>query len=101
MAELNIEVVFALPEKQPLIGLRVPDGATIHDVLQRSEVATMLGEASSDVHEVGVWGRVADRQQCIREGDRVEIYRPLMMDPREARRRHAAAGLTMRDDYRD
>lgn len=101
MAELNIEVVFAVPEKQHLIDLRVPDGATIHDVLQRSEVAAILGEASGDVHQVGIWGRVADRKQRIRAGDRVEIYRPLMMDPREARRRHAAAGLTMRDDYRD
>ena len=101
MAELNIEVAFALPREQHLINLRVPDGTIIADVLSRSEVAAIIGEAPADNHDVGVWGRVVDRMQRVREGDRVEIYRPLVMDPREARRQHAAAGLTMRDDYSD
>tara|TARA_R110002096_G_scaffold117236_1_gene254130 strand:- start:34819 stop:35124 length:306 start_codon:yes stop_codon:yes gene_type:complete len=99
MTELNIEVAFALPEKQHLINLQVPGGTTISDVLHRREVVAIIGEAPSDNHDVGVWGRVVNREQRVREGDRVEIYRPLMMDPREARRRHAAAGLTMRDEY--
>jgi putative ubiquitin-RnfH superfamily antitoxin RatB of RatAB toxin-antitoxin module len=45
--------------------------------------------------QAGIWGRPVERDQAVSDGDRVELYRPLNMDPREARRRLAAAGRTM------
>lgn len=97
MAEFTIEVAYALPAQQILISVRVSDGATIHDVLQLEEVTTLIPAAESADCNVGVWGRVVEKDQPVKSGDRVEIYRPLLMDPREARRQLAASGLTMRD----
>lgn len=101
MADIEIEFVYALPGEQQLISIRVAEGASVDDVLNSSDVADILSEHDTLDYEVGIWGRVVERQRRIRAGDRLEIYRPLKMDPREARRRHAAAGLTMRDEYGD
>ena len=92
---LTVEVVFALPDRQELVAVSLEEGSTVSDAIAQSSIASLfpgwdLGECA-----VGVWGRLASPDQRLRHGDRVEIYRPLLMDPREARRALAAEGKSM------
>ena len=90
-----MEVVCALPERQWCIALRLEHGATVADALGASGLAEEPGVPDLVHCAVGVWGEVAERERRLRDGDRVEIYRPLVTDPREARRRAAEAGRTL------
>ena len=83
---MQVEVVFALPDRQVLEALEVENGATVAEAIARSGIERRFPEADLSELQVGVWGRAVDRSRVLREGDRVEIYRPLEMDPREARR---------------
>jgi putative ubiquitin-RnfH superfamily antitoxin RatB of RatAB toxin-antitoxin module len=84
MAELQVEVVYALPQVADAVTVRLPAGATVRDALEK---AGRLNLARS---KVGVFGRVVSLDARLADGDRVEIYRPLAIDPKEARRRRAA-----------
>jgi putative ubiquitin-RnfH superfamily antitoxin RatB of RatAB toxin-antitoxin module len=93
-AVLKIEVAYATPDRQWLVPLEVARGATV----QAAVTAALANEVASDVLDqlpVGIWGRVTDREHCLADGDRVEVYRPLLRDPRDARRDLAAAGRLM------
>ena len=83
---MRVEVVFALPERQVLQTLELQDGSTVGTALLRSKLAREFPEADLDRLQAGVWGRPVDRSHVLIDGDRVELYRPLAMDPREARR---------------
>ena len=93
--EIKVEVVFATPEHQPLISLLLPPGSTVEDAIVQSRISELFPTEDFSGFEVGIWGRVVARDRALIGGDRIEIYRPLAMDPREARRRLAAAGQTM------
>ncbi len=93
--EISVEVVFATPGEQRLVSLSLPPGSTVNDAIVKSRLDAHFPSQDFAVSEVGIWGRVVERDQELATGDRVEIYRPLKMDPREARRRLAAAGQTM------
>jgi len=83
---MRVEVVFALPEKQVLRSLELQDGSTVDDAIGHSKLA--LEFPDTDIHrlQAGVWGRPVERGHVLLDGDRVELYRPLAMDPRDARR---------------
>ncbi len=89
---INIEVVFGLPDRQRLIPLTIDSGATVAEALQRSGIADDFPQQNIDSCKVGIWGRAVQKNQSLREGDRVEIYRPLEIDPRDARRQLAEHG---------
>ena len=91
---MKIEVVYATPERQWLIGLELPASATVDDAVHAALSAEL---PASDWRQlpVGIWGRLVERSQPLKEGDRVELYRPLQRDPREARRHLAAEGKSM------
>lgn len=73
----------------------LPSGATVADAIAAARRrAPDIPQETAGLN-VGIWGRIADRAEVLSDGDRVEIYRPLKLDPREARRRYAAAGMTM------
>jgi len=95
VAEIQVEVVFATADQQRLISITLPDGATVGDAIAESSIARHFPEHNLDALEVGVWGRLVTRDHVLSDGDRVEIYRALELDPREARRRLALAGKTM------
>jgi len=82
-AELQVEVVYALPRRERSVRLALPRGATVRDALERSGLAPLARG------KVGIHGRVVRTDAPLAEGDRVEIYRPLALDPKEARRRRA------------
>lgn len=92
---IRVEVVFALPERQELVGLELPDGATVADALEASGMAAKFPGHDLTSCAIGVWGHVVDRGHRLRDGDRVELYRPLCIDPQEARRQLAAKGESM------
>jgi len=95
MARFDVEVVFALPETQSLQVVTVETGTTAADCVARSGIARQFPEHDLAEFSLGVWGRQIERSQVVKEGDRVEIYRPLELDPREARRQLALVGRTM------
>jgi len=89
--QLRIEVVYALPEQQYRQQLALPMGATVADALAAVADQCPFNHLNLDEHAVGVFGERASRSRELADHDRVEIYRPLVMDPVEARRRRAQA----------
>jgi hypothetical protein len=92
---LCIEVVFALSDRQELVAVRLQSGATVADAIEQSSIQSAFPEWNLSECAVGIWGQPAERGQRLQQGDRVEIYRPLTIDPREARRALAAQGRSM------
>lgn len=86
-AEVRIEVVYAWPEGEDCVRLVLPAGATAGDAVGASGIAARHPEAAGAA--IGIFGRKVGPAAVLREGDRVEIYRPLALDPKEARRRRA------------
>lgn len=86
-----VEVVLATPERQVLLALHVPEGSSVADVIAASGIASHFPDLPLDEMPTGIWGKGVTRDNKVREGDRVELYRPLLTDPREARRQRALA----------
>lgn len=95
-AEIDVEVVFGIPEQQRLVSLKLQPGATVADAIEKSGLAGEFTSYDLSSLSVGVWGQLTSWDTVLSAGDRVEIYRPLQLDPREARRRLATLGKTMR-----
>jgi putative ubiquitin-RnfH superfamily antitoxin RatB of RatAB toxin-antitoxin module len=86
---ITVEVAYALPQRQWLIALELPHGASVSDAIRRSGLEEQLPEGLPKPLQTGIWGRRCSAVDTLRDGDRVEIYRPLIADPKEARRRRA------------
>jgi putative ubiquitin-RnfH superfamily antitoxin RatB of RatAB toxin-antitoxin module len=86
----RVEVVYALPERQRVISLEYTAGMTVGDALRLSRIETEFPELAARPLTIGVYGEVVAGTRVLLPGDRVEIYRELINDPREARRRRAA-----------
>lgn len=86
----QVEVVYALPEKQVLLPLDVSPGTTVAQAIELSGIEAHFPGMEVDPKRVGVFGAKVGMQDELRPGDRVEIYRPLIADPKEARRKRAA-----------
>ncbi len=97
MTPIRVEVVFALPEEQFLEAVSLAEGATVGDALEAAGLANRFPGEDFAAMPAGIWGEVVERDRCVRDGDRVEVYRPLERDPKEARRELALAGKTMAD----
>ena len=92
---IEIEVVYALPERQKLLRLKVPAGTKARDALRMSGIANDFPELDVNSCPLGVFGEAVTSEYELLEGDRIEIYRPLVNDPRETRRELAAHGASM------
>ncbi len=86
---IQVEVVFAEPGRAWTRDLRLPAGATVAQAVAASRLAEERPDVRVADDCLGVFGRRVKPQQVLRDGDRVEVYRPLAMDPKEARRRRA------------
>lgn len=84
---VRVEVAYAVPERQEIVTLQVPDGTTVFEAAEQSGICIRFPEIDLQGCSLGVFGKVvkAPRTQLIREGERVEIYRPLKVDPKQAR----------------
>lgn len=88
---IHIEVAHALPEKQVLISEQVPVGSSVAEALAMSRIHQLVEALDIKDGMVGIFSKVVKLTQVLQEGDRIEIYRPLINDPKEARRRKAEA----------
>ncbi len=86
---MRIEVAYATPQLQTVLEVQMPDGATVGDAIRASGVLERFPEIDLVQTAVGIFGERAALEATVRDGDRVEIYRPLVADPKEARRRRA------------
>lgn len=87
---MRVEVVYARPDVQTLLSVDLPPGSTAAEAVTRSGILERHPEIEWPGAPIGVFGRKVDPGRVLREDDRVEIYRPLTADPKEARRRRAA-----------
>jgi putative ubiquitin-RnfH superfamily antitoxin RatB of RatAB toxin-antitoxin module len=84
-----IEVAYALPDVQTVIEVQVPAGATVAQAIECSGIVSRHPEIDLTRTAVGVFGRPKSLQAALSDGDRVEIYRPMIADPKQARRSRA------------
>ncbi|MFO1392787.1 MAG: RnfH family protein [Steroidobacteraceae bacterium] len=90
----TVEVVYARPERQAVARVRLAPGMTAGDAVDASGILAAHPELRDRSLDLGIFGRPVPRTEILHDGDRVEIYRPLVADPREARRRLVAEGRT-------
>ena len=95
-----VTVVYAGPERRLVLQVDVDDGVTIEEVIISSGLLSLEPGLHLKHLIVGVWNRAARLEQRVREGDRIEIYRPLQVDPKEARRIRADIRRRRRPDGR-
>jgi uncharacterized protein len=90
MAEqLMVEVAYALPTQQSILTLSVAVDATVEQIINSSGILQQYPEIDLTQQKVGVWSRTVKLTDTVKEGDRIEIYRPLIADPKDLRRRRA------------
>lgn len=95
MAEdpISVEVAYARLATQRIYTLELPSTATVREAIERCAVLSEFPEIDLHRNKVGIFGKVTKLDQVLRAGDRVEIYRPLIADPKQARKQRAAQGL--------
>ena len=86
---LRVEVVYALPGGEDAVHVNLANGASALDAVRASGLLERHAEIDLQRHKLGIYGRVVAAGALLADGDRVEIYRPLALDPKEARRRRA------------
>ena len=89
LGEIEIEVAYAKPDEQAVVKLAVPQGTTLLEAISLSGLLRRFPEISSGELMTGVFGNLKDAGYILNAGDRAEIYRPLINDPKEARRQRA------------
>lgn len=87
---MTIEVVYALPRQQIILQEQVAIGSTVGEVLATSKMHAQVENLQIADGKVGIFGKAVKLSQVLKAGDRIELYRPLLTDPKEARRRKAA-----------
>jgi len=93
MTEANkicVEVAFALPEKQEIVMLEVLPGTTAAEAVAHSDICRHFPDLQTDGASLGVFGKAVKNDYVLHAGERVEIYRPLIADPKEVRKQRAA-----------
>jgi putative ubiquitin-RnfH superfamily antitoxin RatB of RatAB toxin-antitoxin module len=84
---IRVEVAFARPDRQEIISLSVEEGTTAVEAVKRSGIVTTFPEVDPENDNMGIFGKVIKNPSAheLRDGDRVEVYRPLQIDPKQAR----------------
>lgn len=90
MGVISVKVVYATPQRQVVRSLEVHEGCTVGEAIERSGLREEFPRMAVDPGAVGIFSRKVPLDRVLAEGDRVEIYRPLIADPKEARRRRAS-----------
>lgn len=93
---IQVEVAYGRQDVQTLVALNAPARLTVAEAIERAGVLKQFPEIDLRVNRVGIYGKLARLDQSLADGDRVEIYRPLIADPAEQRKKRAAAGKVMR-----
>lgn len=93
---IRVEVAYARRDEQAILPLEAKPGITAREAIERSGILDRFQEIDLRVNKIGIFGRLVAPDQVLEPGDRVEIYRPLVADPKEARKKRAAQGKVMR-----
>ena len=94
---ISVEVVYALAERQEVVRLKLHEGATVQQAIDASGLLQKHPElVPGKVNKVGVYAKLVKLDASLRDRDRVEIYRPLIADPKEVRRKRAEQGKAMK-----
>lgn len=88
--DLQVEVVYALAGREDAVSVRLAAGATLGDAVSASGILERHPELAAAALKIGVYGKIKPADAAAAEGDRIELYRPLALDPKEARRRRAS-----------
>jgi putative ubiquitin-RnfH superfamily antitoxin RatB of RatAB toxin-antitoxin module len=97
MAEtIQVEIVYAKPERQEIAKLQLPAGSTVGQAIEASGLLARYPEIDLAKNKLGVYAKLAKPDTALRDRDRVEIYRPLIADPKEVRKQRAAEGKVMK-----
>ncbi len=94
--KISVELVYALPAQQMLVKTEVPRGTTIAETVRLSGILDKFPEIDVEKGKFGIFGKLSKTDTVLREKDRVEIYRPLIADPKEVRRKRAEEGKAMK-----
>ncbi len=89
---INVEVAYAEPQRQLIIPVNVDLGTTVGAAIVQSGIMIEFPELDIENSKVGIFGKASTMDAQLKDGDRVEIYRPLIADPKEVRRKRAAEG---------
>jgi putative ubiquitin-RnfH superfamily antitoxin RatB of RatAB toxin-antitoxin module len=95
-AMIPVEVAYATPERQLILEVKVPAGSEARDAVMASAIDRYFPELDREQADLAIWGKLARPGQKLEPGDRVEILRPLIADPKEVRRKRAAEGKRMK-----
>ena len=93
---INVEVLYALPHEQTLLSVDVAQGTTLADAVKISGMLERNPDIDLTSNKVGIFGKLSKQDVVLRDKDRVEIYRPLLADPKEVRRKRAEEGKVMK-----
>jgi len=96
MQDLMAEVAYALPHEQVIIPVKITEGMTAEAAIISSGITQKFPEIDLTVNKIGIFGKLSKLDTVLRHLDRVEIYRPLIADPKEVRRQRAAEGKVMK-----
>ena len=97
MAEMiSVEVCYARAAKQDVVGLKLADGTTLQQAVEASGLLAKYPEIDLKKGKFGIWNKLAKLDAPLRDRDRIEIYRPLIADPKEVRKQRAAEGKVMK-----
>ena len=94
--EIKVEVAYATPQQQVILEVLVQPGCTIEQAIEKSGILDSFPEIDLSVNKVGIFGKLSKKTQELQAGSRVEIYRPLIADPKEVRRKREAEGKRMK-----
>ncbi len=86
---IEVEVAYALPQEQSILAVRVPPGSTAKQAIEASGILQRYPQIDLETDRIGIFSKVCKLDRVLEAGDRVEIYRPLLIDPKEKRRRRA------------
>jgi len=87
--DISVEVVYALPDKQYLRAVTLEEGATVEQAIKASGLLSLRKDIDLNSNKVGIYSRPVKLGDVVQDGDRIEIYRPLIADPKELRRQRA------------
>jgi len=86
---MHVEVAYAQEDVQVILGIDTPEGTTLEQAIQQSGILERFPEIDLEKNRVGIFSKISKRDAILRENDRVEIYRPLIADPKVSRRKRA------------
>ena len=98
---MKVEVIYALPEKSEIVSLDLAEGSTVMQALEASGLLEKHPEIDVKKNKFGIYAKLAKIDAVLRDRDRIEIYRPLIADPKEVRKQRAAEGKVMKKGARE